>query len=280
MDTNISGEVAFLESRAADLANARHVSDPVLAEHVAEIRRLGKRAIEDVIEIGRRLTVCKEIVGHGNWLSWLDREFGWSEGTALNFMHVHELAQSKSANFANLNLPVSTLYLLAAPCTPEAVRNEILERVGAGEQMSSFEVKKTIDKARRMKAGTLEINTAENVPPKCYRPIGPQNRPKSIATVDDVGDADRAGAEADQHDGDGHLDQFDGDNWHRGANVKAEPAEAANTGIGMEALERREQRRRHADGLERHGRDAAWHRGNGAAFVTHPSAQGLGSSNS
>jgi hypothetical protein len=26
-----------------------------------------------VIEIGRRLTECKEIVGHGYWLSWLDR---------------------------------------------------------------------------------------------------------------------------------------------------------------------------------------------------------------
>jgi Protein of unknown function (DUF3102) len=70
MDTNISGEVAVLESDAPDLANARHVSDPVLAEHVAEI---GKHAIEDVIEIGRRLTERKEIVGHGNWLSWLDR---------------------------------------------------------------------------------------------------------------------------------------------------------------------------------------------------------------
>ena len=238
MDTNISGEVAVLESDAPDLANARHVSDPVLAEHVAEIRRLGKRAIEDVIEIGRRLTECKKIVGHGNWLSWLDREFGWSEATALNFMHVHELAQSTSANFANLNLPVSTLYLLAAPSTPAAVRTEILERIGAGEQMSSFEVKETIAKAKRTKAGTLEINNAENVADRNV--IGLSDRKtgqESIATVDDVGDADRAGAEADQHDGDGHLDQFDGDNWHRGANVKAEPAEAANTGIGMEALE-------------------------------------------
>jgi hypothetical protein len=43
-------------------------SDPTLAEHAAEIRGLGKRVVGDVIEIGRRLTECKRICGHGNWL--------------------------------------------------------------------------------------------------------------------------------------------------------------------------------------------------------------------
>ena len=209
MDTNISGEVAVLESRAPNLANARLVSDPVLAEHVAEIRRLGKRAIEDVIEIGRRLRECKEIVGHGNWLSWLDREFGWSEGTALNFMHVHELAQSTSANFANLNLPVSTLYLLAAPSTPAAVRNGILERIGAGEQMSSFEVKKTIAKAKRTNAGTLEINTAENVTA--------ENAVRLIGHAA----AERGNGDHDQHEGD--------DRHHNTEGADCEPAVSLRT---------------------------------------------------
>ena len=36
-----------------------------LAEHVAAIRQGGKRMISDAIEIGRRLKLCKEIVGHG-----------------------------------------------------------------------------------------------------------------------------------------------------------------------------------------------------------------------
>jgi hypothetical protein len=31
-----------------------------------------------LIEIGRRLIDAKAIAGHGNWLSWLDREFGTS----------------------------------------------------------------------------------------------------------------------------------------------------------------------------------------------------------
>ena len=33
-----------------------NITNHALAEHAAEIRRLGKRAVADVIEIGRRLT--------------------------------------------------------------------------------------------------------------------------------------------------------------------------------------------------------------------------------
>src|SRR5262249_4696146 len=51
---------------------------------------------------------------------------------------------SKSANFADLKLPVSALYLLAAPSTSEKVREEVLERAKAGEAMSLAEVKEII----------------------------------------------------------------------------------------------------------------------------------------
>jgi len=44
------------------------LDNPAPAEHAAEIRRLGKRAVEDVVEIGRRLT--------GFRASDLEHEFG------------------------------------------------------------------------------------------------------------------------------------------------------------------------------------------------------------
>ena len=58
----------------------------------------------------------------------MEREFGWKERTAQNFMSVYEMAQSKSANFADLSLPVSSLYMLAAPSTPEEARAEVIQR--------------------------------------------------------------------------------------------------------------------------------------------------------
>jgi hypothetical protein len=113
-----------------------------LAEHAASIRRLGKRVVGDIIEIGRRLTECRDIVGHGHWHDWLDAEFGWSDQTALNYMRVYEMAESK--NFLDLNIPVSALYLLAAPGTPEQARFEVVERAKAGEIVPVTDVKKTI----------------------------------------------------------------------------------------------------------------------------------------
>ena len=100
----------------------------VMAGHVEAIRQLGKQTIANVIEIGRHLTECKDLVGHRNFGCWLDREFGWAERSAQNFMSVFGLSKSKNANFADLDLPVSAIYLLAAPGTPDQARDEIIER--------------------------------------------------------------------------------------------------------------------------------------------------------
>lgn len=42
------------------------------------------------VGVGNGRTDCKRIAGHGNWLPWLDREFGWAERTAQNFISVCE----------------------------------------------------------------------------------------------------------------------------------------------------------------------------------------------
>ena len=126
------------------------VSDPILTKHADEIRRLGRRVVAEVIEIGGRLTECKRICGHGNWLPWLDREFGWTEMTATRFINVYEMG--KSNKLLDLELPVSSLYMLAAPSTPAEARDEILERAQCGEPVSGTEVKRIIDIAKRGKS--------------------------------------------------------------------------------------------------------------------------------
>jgi hypothetical protein len=145
---------------SAEIASAPAM-DETLAEHVAAIRRLGKQTRENVVEIGRHLIACKRIVGRGNFGCWLDREFGWAERTAQNFMRVAEMAET--ANFADLDLPVSALYLLAAPSTPEAAREEIVKRAKGGERVPVAEVKQVIEtekgKTRRRRTSE-EMRTA------------------------------------------------------------------------------------------------------------------------
>jgi hypothetical protein len=127
--------------------------EATLADHASAIRSLGKRVIADIIEIGRRLAEAKRIAGHGNWLPWLEREFGWTDRTALNFMRVHELAM-KSETVSDLDIPVRGLYLLAAPSTPDEARAEVIARAEGGEALSVADVARTVDEVRNKQRKT------------------------------------------------------------------------------------------------------------------------------
>jgi hypothetical protein len=120
-----------------------------LAEHAEAIRKYAKLTVESVIETGRHLTEAKKLVGHGNWLPWLEREFAWTEQTALNFMRVAELSKSKSV--LDLNTPLSALYLLAREDTPPEAVEEIAERSARGERTSLSDAQRTVAKARAVR---------------------------------------------------------------------------------------------------------------------------------
>jgi hypothetical protein len=89
------------------------------------------------------LTEAKARCGHGNWLPWLKREFDWSERTARHFAGVYEM--SKMENFADLeSLEISALYLLAAPSTPEFLRDDVAARVRAGEAPTLSDIRHAV----------------------------------------------------------------------------------------------------------------------------------------
>jgi hypothetical protein len=115
------------------------ITQAFLTERAERIRVLGKRVTGDVIEIGRLLIECRERCGHGNWLPWLDREFGWSADTAERFIRLNKLAD-QIPQIAEYDIPVSGLYQLAAPSTPESARTEVITRAEAGERMGRAEV--------------------------------------------------------------------------------------------------------------------------------------------
>ena len=61
-------------------------------------------------QCGHRLFARKKALGHGNWLPWLEREFGWSDSTALRYMQAHQFATDKSVTVTDLSLkPETTL---------------------------------------------------------------------------------------------------------------------------------------------------------------------------
>ena len=127
--------------------------------HVARIRMLGKNIVTDIVEIGRLLTECKRRLPHGAWLPWLQREFGWTEQTALNYMRLYEAAD-KSKKFLDLDVPVSSLFLLTAPSTPEAAREEVIQRA-TGKPLRHREVKAIIAEHRAEERPFVAQQTAD-----------------------------------------------------------------------------------------------------------------------
>jgi hypothetical protein len=127
-----------------DMSAAVTPSSPILAEHARAIHELAKRTREDIIAIGRHLAEARDQVAHGAWLAWIEAEFGWSDQTARNFIHVYEFSRDpKSKPVLDLDLPLVVLYRIAAP-KAEAARQEITERIEAGEQVFQAQVVEAI----------------------------------------------------------------------------------------------------------------------------------------
>src|SRR5262249_55070025 len=128
-----SKPVASLSARASPAAcrAAQAGTEDLLRESAAAIHNIRsgirKLTTEGAIEIGRLLSVVKEKVSYGDWLRWLKEEFDWTDRSARNFMSVFKMTQraNKLEIISNLSISPTALYLLAAPRTPDKVRDAV-----------------------------------------------------------------------------------------------------------------------------------------------------------
>jgi protein gp37 len=118
----------------------------LVAQAAAEIRALVASTRQNIVEIGQRLQTVKAALPHGQWEAWLKREFDWSTSSAVKMMQV--AAAFKSVTVTDLPLDVRSLYLLAAPSTPAAVRAEAITLAQNGTAVSVPKVKALINKHR------------------------------------------------------------------------------------------------------------------------------------
>jgi Protein of unknown function (DUF3102) len=112
------------------------------------IKPLLKRTAEDIFIIGGELRAVKEMLPHGRYTEWLEVEFGLSERMAQHFVNVRERLGPKSEKFSVL--PPSTLYLLAAPSTPDQAISLVEERIDAGDRVSVAHVQRTIAEQKKL----------------------------------------------------------------------------------------------------------------------------------
>ena len=117
------------------------------------------------IEIGRRLVQAKEMLGHGEWLPWLEKETEFSSSSAQRYMKLFdEYGASQQGLFGPEtnsptlgNLPISKA--LALLSVPESDRIEFAEEVDA-EHISVRELEEKIrereNQIEKLKKGVAE----------------------------------------------------------------------------------------------------------------------------
>jgi hypothetical protein len=117
---------------AFDYASLDTEARIVVQQRTSEIKGLMRKAAQDIIDIGQKLIEVKARLPHGHFGPWLEAEFEWSEPTAQRFMRVCGAFQKRQID----GFAPSALYLLAAPSTPEAAREEALSQAEAGERIT------------------------------------------------------------------------------------------------------------------------------------------------
>jgi Protein of unknown function (DUF3102) len=94
------------------------------ARKIAE--RVRGRTQKAIFDNGRDLLGMRDKLEHGLFLKWVEAECGFGKSTAYNLMNAVERFGDKLPTVGSL--PPATIYRLAAPSTPEPIREAVVSR--------------------------------------------------------------------------------------------------------------------------------------------------------
>jgi hypothetical protein len=148
-------------------------SSAFLAEHADTLEIIAK-TIERfqgtaILKIAACLSEARDLFRYrrdeGGFAGWVESRLTFSRQTAYNLIHVHEQFGGECVKRLD-SFPTSVLYLLAAPSTPQAVRDEVISGAKAGEKPKIADVKAKVGAGK----GHGRMPTTET---KMGAPLGP-----------------------------------------------------------------------------------------------------------
>ncbi|MBQ6609264.1 MAG: DUF3102 domain-containing protein [Oscillospiraceae bacterium] len=136
----------------------------------AEIRSYTWSMLANIIEIGRRLTEAKEMLPHGQFMTWCTENFGYSKSQTNNFMRLFEAygaeqnslfgAELNRQTFGTLNYS-KALALLALPSPEEReafVEEHDVDSMTTRELQAAIRAKQVAEE--QLKAAEQELKAA------------------------------------------------------------------------------------------------------------------------
>ena len=149
----------------------------LVMQRTGEIQERLQRSAQDIWEIGQRIADVRDELKHGQFEAWLKAEFNWSRRTAYNFINVYETFGER-ANLAQLDIASSALYLLAAPSTPDELRQEYLSKAKEGEKITHKELVSDI-KQKKQKSSPSQVKQKGSTPSNQIKlPVAPATIPE------------------------------------------------------------------------------------------------------
>ncbi len=140
------------------------VTPEQLAVAISEADKIGedlkgrlKRTVEDMVAIGQGLNKIKEILPHGHFVPYIERNFDLTHQSANNFMNV---ANRFSEDPQMLGFSPTILYELAQPSTPAEVIEAVKAKKASGEAVTVAEVKQMKQEAKPAKE--VKVENADN----------------------------------------------------------------------------------------------------------------------
>lgn len=128
--------------------------DEVAAKADAEVIKAHMRsAAESIIEVGLALKRQKERLPHGMFLPWIRAEFQWDARTAQRFMLIADQFGANTALVPHLGF--KALAELAAPSTPQDVRDHVEELLVDGQKITAADVRRLKQEALQRAAPAI-----------------------------------------------------------------------------------------------------------------------------
>lgn len=113
--------------------------------------RIRRLCVSSAVQTGKALLEAKRYLSHGEFLAWIELEVGISARAAQLYMRAAQWVSKKHENVSHLS--PSMLYILSASSTPEELRQEVLNRLEAGERIKVSAIRTRL---RRLKEGGLD----------------------------------------------------------------------------------------------------------------------------
>lgn len=113
-----------------------------ILQRTKNIQAIHTQTLQNAFLVGEILLEVKARLEYGQFCRWVRCEFQGSQSTAIN--HMHLATTFRFATVANLNVPLTALYEIARPTTPDTARAEIFQLAQDNQKITKVRAKKII----------------------------------------------------------------------------------------------------------------------------------------